>query len=222
MNGLTRQSSLQVLVLMACIMLLILSFQTRVLYAGDKSPKHTIIGYADKNNDKKNDLFQDANGDGVNDVTGEKYDHQFAYRDDNGDGKNDLFQDADGDGVNDLKLEPNNEKKHTQSSIDADGDGFNDITGANYGNLMSGKGFIDEDGDGFNDRTPADIKTNLNQFGKSQDRFIDEDGDGINDGRGFSRDRREKQLKETGHENRPGGGNNDTGGSGKGKGQENR
>jgi hypothetical protein len=45
--------------------------------------------------------YQDANGDGIDDVFGMPYRHGFGWVDNDGDGVNDVFADADGDGVND-------------------------------------------------------------------------------------------------------------------------
>jgi hypothetical protein len=44
----------------------------------------------------------DANGDGLDDATGEPFHHGFGWVDADGDGVNDTFRDADGDGINDL------------------------------------------------------------------------------------------------------------------------
>lgn len=44
----------------------------------------------------------DADGDGIDDATGEPFRHGFGWVDADGDERNDAFRDADGDGVNDL------------------------------------------------------------------------------------------------------------------------
>ena len=192
-------------------------------FAGSKSPNRPAVGYQDRDGDGKNDLFQDADGNGVNDVNGQGYSHQFAFQDADGDGVNDRFLDADGDGINDISQMSSFEKTHGIIAIDVDGDGINDITGMNYGHLMSGKGFIDEDGDGFNDWTPGGMQSGIKGLGGTKDSFIDEDGDGINDGRGFSRERRENEMKGSGSSGgSPSGGDdnsgNSSGGSVNGKG----
>jgi len=109
------------------------------------------IGYNDKNKDGINDLFQDANGDGMNDVTGKPYKFPFEFIDKNNDGMNDLFQDADGNGMNDLKpyFEDKDGDGINDNAIDVDRDGINDITGKPT--TKQDELFIDEDGDGIND-----------------------------------------------------------------------
>jgi len=157
----------------------------------------TVFGFVDRNKDGKNDLFQDADGDGINDITNEPYQHSFKFEDKNGDKINDLYVDADGDGVNDLRA----------GYIDLDGDGIcdniidmnrdfiNDITGLRFSRkslrgykfgfvkeerLRLMQRFIDENADGIPD---------FRQAGKSPilmrhcDIFIDRDGDGIDDRR---------------------------------------
>jgi hypothetical protein len=157
----------------------------------------TVFGFLDRNKDGKNDLFQDADGDGINDITKKPYPHSFKFEDKNDDKINDLYVDADGDGVNDLRA----------GFVDLDGDGIcdnvidmnrdfiNDITGLRF-NRKSLRGykfgsvkeerlllmhrFIDENADGIPD---------FRQAGKGpmlmgdRDVFIDRDGDGIDDRR---------------------------------------
>lgn len=166
------------------------------LKKGEQSQNVTIIvfGFVDRNKDGKNDLFQDADGDGINDITKKPYPHGFKFEDKNGDNINDLYVDADGDGVNDLRA----------GFVDLDGDGIcdnaidmnsdfiNDITGLRYNrkNLRGYKfgfineerlrlmrRFIDEDADGI-----PDFRMSRERLG-GKDIFIDRDGDGIDDRR---------------------------------------
>jgi hypothetical protein len=157
----------------------------------------TVFGFLDRNKDGKNDLFQDADGDGINDITKKPYPHSFKFEDKNDDKINDLYVDADGDGVNDLRA----------GFVDLDGDGIcdnvidmnrdfiNDITGLRFSRkslrgykfgsvkeerLRLMHRFIDENADGIPD---------FRQAGKGpmlmgdRDIFIDRDGDGIDDRR---------------------------------------
>ncbi|HFD04862.1 MAG TPA: hypothetical protein ENJ25_01805, partial [Firmicutes bacterium] len=62
-----------------------------------------IVGYHDRDKNHINDLFKDANGDGINDITGKRYKHRFPFIDKNKDGINDFFIDTNGDGINDVK-----------------------------------------------------------------------------------------------------------------------
>jgi len=157
----------------------------------------TVFGFPDRNKDGKNDLFQDADGDGINDITKKPYLHSFKFEDKNGDKINDLYVDADGDGVNDLRVRfvDLDGDGICDNVIDMNGDFINDITGLlftpkslrgyKFGfikeerlRLMSG--FIDEDADGIPD---------FRQVGKGpmmmgrRDVFIDRNGDGIDDRR---------------------------------------
>lgn len=151
------------------------------------------VGYADVDGDGSNDLFRDANGDGVCDVTGKAYGHRYGFADVDGDRVNDLFRDADGDGVNDLDgawVDANGDGV-CDNVLDADGDGRNDITGEPYNDDLGGRRFgrideeageqvahfVDEDGDGMHDAWARDGGV------AGMDLFIDEDGDGIADGR---------------------------------------
>ncbi len=169
-------------------------------------PGGKVVGFVDRDHDGRNDLFRDANGDGVNDVDSKSYLHRFAFVDVDKDGVNDKFVDADGDGVNDLNPD----------FVDEDGDGvcdnvidysgrfINDITGMRY-NTKSLRGykfgfineerremlrnFIDEDADGIPDmpgRFGAGATMGPPPGGMpppGRDRFIDRDGDGIDDRR---------------------------------------
>ena len=165
----------------------------------DEKSQHetiTVFGFLDRNKDGKNDLFQDADGDGINDITKKPYPHSFKFEDKNEDKINDLYVDADGDGVNDLRA----------GFIDLDGDGIcdnvidtnhdfiNDITGLRF-SRKSLRGykfgsvkeerllmqrFIDENADGIPDFRQAGKGPMLT--GK-RDIFIDRDGDGIDDRR---------------------------------------
>ena len=158
--------------------------------------KATVRGYVDKDRDGVNDLFADANGDGVDDVSGEPYPHRFGFADVDEDGVNDLFVDADGDGVNDRdgSFTDRDEDGTCDNVIDHDRDGVNDITGAKYtekslqgeryGRVDESRGlthrrFVDEDGDGMHDLRP----TGPGGPRTGMDQFVDEDGDGIHDGR---------------------------------------
>ena len=143
------------------------------------------LKYIDADKDNRNDIFRDANGDGVNDVTGLKYQHNFQFIDKNGDGINDIFKDENGDGVNDIDNKKSGaEKGQYTEFLDADGDGINDITGKKKEDRAF---FKDEDGDGIDDAVQMEeMRQSMRQRGK--DVFIDTDGDGINDGRDFSRE----------------------------------
>jgi len=152
------------------------------------------IGYVDRDGDGFNDLFRDADGDGVDDVSGQAYRHRFRRVDDNQDGINDLFIDRDGDGVNDLDGSYLDEDADgiCDNVIDHDGDGINDVTGleydpqslekSRYGRINEDpaelrRPAVDEDG-GERDEPGVGFRESWRL-----DRFIDEDGDGIHDGR---------------------------------------
>ncbi len=161
------------------------------------SKKVDSIGFEDKTKDDINDRFQDANGDGVNDVTRKPYLHKFQFIDTNQDGINDLWIDRDGDGVNDLshKLSKGGQSDIDKCILDFNKDGINDITGFKYKKedfmghafgfidektgKIQGK-FIDENGNGLDDRMEM---TRWRNRQRNRDIFIDEDGDGICDGR---------------------------------------
>ena len=152
-------------------------------------------GFVDADQNGINDRFCDAQGDGVNDVTGKGYAHRFGYADRNGDGVNDLFADADGDGVNDLDARATDQDGdgRCDNVIDGDDDGRNDVTGEPYGTDLGGwrhglvdeeRGeraaqFVDADADGADDRW----ETGRGREHMAADVFVDEDGDGIADGR---------------------------------------
>jgi hypothetical protein len=157
-------------------------------WAGSRKPAFELPRYSDTDGNRINDLFHDADGDGVNDVTGNAYRHTYQFRDSDGDGINDLFRDADGDGINDLASGQPNRPDDMPVALDADGDGLNDVTGSPV-HTAAGS-FRDEDGDGINDIAPGAGMQGTGMQGAGMDRFVDEDGDGINDGRGFHRERR--------------------------------
>lgn len=169
-----------------------------------ESKKPKFIGFVDKNKDGINDKFHDADGDGINDVTKEKYKHRFKFVDKNKDKINDVFVDKDGDGVNDLETKFVDEDKDDISDnvLDYDRDSINDITGLKYKNkdLMgyrygiveeemkkTHKKFIDENGDGMHDPIARRRGFTDENGDGIHDWFVDEDGDGICDGRGFRR-----------------------------------
>ncbi len=157
------------------------------------------IGFIDLDKNGINDLFCDANGDGINDINNQKYNHNFRFIDKNMDNINDLFIDEDGDGVNDLSVKfiDNNNDGHNDNIIDSDNNWINDITGViynrrslkggRYGFILEERGlriekYLDDDGDGHYDNIE------FRGRGKGQmDHFIDMDGDGVSDGRGFRR-----------------------------------
>ena len=175
-------------------------------FAGSKSPRMEKPRYRDADKDGVNDLFKDGNGDGINDVSGKAYQHNFKFSDKDGDGKNDLFLDSNGDGVNDLSVNTQNKKEAdiTHTVIDFNGDGVNDITGKKYSSEKSNREFVDEDGDGINDNTVRENRATGKEQSREKDIFTDEDGDGINDGRGFGRDRRNKDIEKQGGKRRRG------------------
>jgi len=165
-----------------------------------------FIGFTDKDKNGINDMFCDADGDGINDINKRKYAHKFVFVDENKDGVNDLWLDKDGDGVNDRlhKLSNGDRRNAGKCIIDVDADGINDITGVKYDrNNFSGQkcGFIDEqsgkvlgkfldtDGNGIDDRMEAG---DGNRRGRQRDLFIDSDGDGICDGRAESLRRQQR------------------------------
>jgi hypothetical protein len=170
----------------------------------EESKKPKFIGFVDKNKDGINDKFHDADGDGINDATKEKYNHRFKFVDKNKDKINDVFVDKDGDGVNDLETKFVDEDKDdiNDNVLDYDKDGINDITGLEYKNKnlrgyrygiveeemkKTHKRFIDENGDGMHD--PIARRRGLADENGMHDWFVDEDGDGIRDGRGFGHHR---------------------------------
>jgi hypothetical protein len=152
-------------------------------------------GWLDRDGDGRNDVFQDAQGDGINDVSGVPYARGFQWADEDNDGLNDVFRDADGDGVNDLEsaFRDRDGDGFDDNVLDADRDGRNDVTGLAFSpGQLHGEVFgfinesksvaewIDEDGDGFVD------EPNRGPHGRGRDdRFVDRDGDGMADGRWF-------------------------------------
>jgi len=168
-----------------------------------KAPqKPQFVGWLDQNKDGINDKFHDANGDGINDVTKEKYKHRFPFVDKNKDGINDVFVDKDGDGVNDLEKKFLNKDEDSiyNNILDYNKDGINDITGLKYkkDDLMgyrygiveeelntTHKKFIDENGDGMHDSVAKRMRFQDENADGINDQFVDENGDGICDGRRF-------------------------------------
>ena len=158
------------------------------IFGNGKSSDGTLfLGYKDDDRNGVNDIFVDANGDGVNDIDKTAVYADIKFEDADNDGVNDLFSDMDGDGVNDIYL-----LSKKMPVIDNNKDGINDITGLKYkkgfynGSLT---GFaIEERGIWFDD-----FKDDDNDFGDDEvkndfsfnkmDSFIDEDGDGICDNR---------------------------------------
>jgi hypothetical protein len=131
------------------------------------------FGFIDEDGDGRNDLFADADGNGIGDpdrpYAGYPYLMDRGYADLDGDGVNDHFVDFDGDGVDDHGRGPlghgfgwvddDDDGVHDYFR-DADGNGICDVSGMPY---RHSNGFQDDDGDGFNDL------------------FRDSDGDGVND-----------------------------------------
>jgi hypothetical protein len=131
------------------------------------------FGFVDGDEDGRNDLCQDDDGNGICDQGTLYADYPFlmphGFTDANGDQINDRFRDSDGDGLNDGDgasfgpgfgfVDANNDGLNDRFR-DADGDGICDLTGMPYRHPF---GFVDDNNDGFNDR------------------FRDTDGDGLND-----------------------------------------
>jgi len=147
----------------------------------------SITGFIDQNRDGRNDWFQDANGDGVNDVDGNPYPHTYKYEDKDGDGNNDLWADADGDGVNDLLGDV---QQSRIGWIDSDGDGIRDTVRPLRGRALKSH-VLDADQDGRNDITQQPYSGsnlggyqygNINEESGTEDaNYQDLDGDGMND-----------------------------------------
>jgi hypothetical protein len=186
-------------------------------------PAVATIGWVDRDNDGRHDLYRDLEGDGVNDATGLPYAHRFAWADLDGDGLNDDYRDADGDGVNDLdtKFLDRDGDGRDENVLDLDGDERNDITGLAYsrddlhgdrfGYLREGTPWVDEDGDGFADSDQPD------KSGRGRaDRFIDRDGDGMADGCWFEDGGFRHHRARTGQGGGNGGSGGGTGGGGNG------
>ncbi|NQT24752.1 hypothetical protein HQ585_05315 [candidate division KSB1 bacterium] len=148
------------------------------------------VGFVDQNRDGLNDWFQDANGDGVNDVDGHHYPHAFRFEDQDQDGINDLWADSDGDGVNDRLSEI--QKKNTQW-VDRDGDGMQDPARPLRGRALKAH-VLDVDGDGRNDITQQKYSGSdlggyqygniAEESGMEDPNYRDLDGDGMNDNAG--------------------------------------
>jgi hypothetical protein len=194
------------------------------LLSAKDSPKPQFIGWLDQNKDGINDKFHDDNGDGINDITKEKYEHRFKFLDKNKDKVNDAFIDKDGDGVNDFETKFVDKDKDgiNDNVLDYNKDGVNDITGLKYQktDLMGYRygiveeelkkthnKFIDENGDGMHDPVAKRMSFQDENADGVNDKFVDKDGDGISDGRRFGQHMRRGQ------------GNNQ---QGQGKGQQNR
>ena len=99
------------------ILLLTILLSYRIAFS-EESEKP--IGFIDLDKNGINDLFCDANGDGVNDINNQKYNHNFKFIDNNADNINDIYTDGDGDGVNDLSVKfiDNNNDGHNDNIID--------------------------------------------------------------------------------------------------------
>jgi len=152
------------------------------------------IGFIDQNQDGINDLFQDADGDGKNDVTRQPYLHSFRFEDRDKNGINDLWIDRDGDGVNDLFIDQLKQKgtRPKQNWLDKDGDGILDADARpEFNNIDLRQFILDANQDGKNDITGLEchpdhvwgyrfgcIDEELNQFIK---KYVDKNGDGMHD-----------------------------------------
>lgn len=182
-----------------CIVIFLCLVGLRMNAAEGLALQDSAPSYIDNDKDGVNDRFVDANGDGVNDLTGKSYPHHFQFRDRNGDGINDLWTDSDGDGVNDRLGEIIKEKSRW---IDRDGDGIMD---ENIGQLRGRElrmHVLDVDADGCNDITGSHY-TGRDLFGYrygkvdeemdvTDTQFVDDNHDGMND-RFFNRDRNQGQ-----------------------------
>ncbi len=148
-----------------------------------------IIGYRDRDKNKINDLFRDANGDGINDITGKKYKHSFPFIDKNKDGINDVFIDVNGDGFNDVK---SSFYRKLYKCIDFNHDGINDITGKRYKaiaktveNILKIGKFIKVENNSGEKTKYRKVKTKktLKRSNGKYDTFIDKNKNGIDDRR---------------------------------------
>ncbi len=159
----------------------------------DNSPPSPIIGYQDADHDGFNDLFRDANGDGVNDISNLPYLHHFKFEDKNKDGLNDLWIDRDGDGVNDLMFDLLRKRGIRAETpwVDKDGDGIQDENVKPKYKVDLKEFVLDMDQDGKNDITGIEFFSD-NTMGfrygcidedrsKEIPRFRDQDGDGMHD-----------------------------------------
>ncbi len=156
------------------------------VYAAGSHSDAEFIGYADMDKDGINDNYFDRNGDGFNDINGEKL-FEIEFVDNNRDSINDIYTDSDGDGVNDIYI-----LSGIMPVMDINHDLVNDVTGTqfcsgNYRGYMTGK-YIEETGsiiefyvDENGNFTDDAIEGRMYEF--RHDRFIDEDNDGICDGR---------------------------------------
>ena len=153
------------------------------------------FGFIDEDGDGRNDLFTDADGNGICDpdhpYAGYPYLMDHGYADLDGDGVNDHFADFDGDGVDDHGRGPlghgfgwvDNDGDGVHDDFrDADGDGICDISGMPY---RHSHGFQDGDGDGFNDLFRDADGDGVNDVDGvpyfAMPGWVDRDGDGVND-----------------------------------------
>ncbi|MBN1155059.1 hypothetical protein JXB12_09110 [candidate division KSB1 bacterium] len=175
----------------------------------------SVVGYIDKNKDGINDLFHDANGDGINDVNDRPYLHKFDFNDENKDQVNDLWRDEDGDGVNDLMISLLRQSgfKPKSSWIDMDGDGIRDKNAHEFEGADLKKYVLDTDDDGINDITGLEVDDYYvhgyrygmidEEGGKKLADFNDDDGDYMHDryAKRFSDDLKRKNMGRTGGRN---------------------
>jgi hypothetical protein len=153
------------------------------------------FGFIDEDGDGRNDLFADADGDGIVDPDhpygGYPYLMDHGYGDLDGDGVNDHFVDFDGDGVDDHGRGPlgygfgwvDDDRNGVHDYFrDADGDGICDISGMPY---RHSHGFLDADGDGVNDLFRDADGDGVNDLDGlpyfAMPGWVDRDGDGVND-----------------------------------------
>lgn len=147
-----------------------------------------IVGYHDRDKNHINDLFKDANGDGINDITGKRYKHRFPFIDKNKDGINDFFIDTNGDGINDVKSKL---YRKLYPCIDYNNDGINDITGKRYKKmskkiktLLKVSKWVDVDRNSSENSKTRYKKSTARVYGKGKyDTFIDKNKNGIDDRR---------------------------------------
>lgn len=147
-----------------------------------------IIGYRDRDKNRVNDLFRDANGDGINDITGKRYKHRFPFLDKNKDRINDYFIDMNGDGFNDTKSKL---YRKMYPCIDYNRDGINDITGKRYKNIskkiktiLKISKWINVEKTGEKNSKTHHKRNTAKVSGKGKyDTFIDKNKNGIDDRR---------------------------------------